>query len=103
MQFSMKQFLTGILNSDSDTSVRKVHRHSSAEAIGGVRPRYVGVTCVTTQPTMQQSNPNASSHWVSSESSSELSVVSSSLLELSELDLSDSGLAKYFLRYGERI
>ena len=44
MQFSMKQFLTGILNSDSDTSVRKVHRHSSAEAIGGVRPRYVGVT-----------------------------------------------------------
>ena len=42
MQFSMKQFLTGILNGDSDTSVRKVHRHSSAEAIGGVRLRYVG-------------------------------------------------------------
>ena len=40
--FSMNQILTGILSSDSATSVRKVRRHSSAEAIGGVRLRYVG-------------------------------------------------------------
>ena len=44
MQFSMKQFLTGILNSDSYRLSAYSKGHRSLEAIGGVRPRYVGVT-----------------------------------------------------------
>ena len=44
MQFSMKQFLTGILNSDSYRLSAYSTGHRSLEAIGGVRPRYVGVT-----------------------------------------------------------
>ena len=43
MQFSMKQFLTGILNSDSYRLSAYSKGHRSLEAIGGVRPRYVGV------------------------------------------------------------
>ena len=65
MQFSMKQFLTGILNSDSYHLSAYSKGHRSLEAIGGVRPRYVGVTWaraatrIRTELTMQQSNPTA--------------------------------------------